>query len=110
MTNPKVPRFFYMDIVSIDIALENCDLGDGKPVAVYPYPHKDRLPRLIGFIEHSVYEKQSAALKIAVEALEKIEDPRKRDHKEPDEYTELGCVMHMATEALSKIKETLGEK
>jgi hypothetical protein len=34
------------------------------------------------------------------EALEKIADPRKRDHKEPDAYTELGCVMNIASEAL----------
>lgn len=32
--------------------------------------------------------------------LEKIADPRKRDHQEPDKYTELACVMHMANEAL----------
>lgn len=31
-----------------------------------------------------------------VEALEKIADPRKRDHREPDAATELGCVMHIA--------------
>ena len=36
------------------------------------------------------------------EALEKIADPRKRDHKEPDCYTELGCVMTIAAEALAK--------
>jgi chromosome segregation ATPase len=34
-------------------------------------------------------------------ALEKIADPRKRDHQEPDAYTQLGCVMHMAAEALA---------
>ena len=34
------------------------------------------------------------------EALEKIADPRKRDHHEPDAYTQLGCVMHIASEAL----------
>jgi hypothetical protein len=33
-------------------------------------------------------------------ALEKIADPRLRDHKEPDAYTELCCVMHIAAEAL----------
>lgn len=33
-------------------------------------------------------------------ALEKIEDPRKRDHQEPDAYTQLGCVMNIASEAL----------
>lgn len=58
------------------------------------------------------YERMKAQLKtceqrlaIAVECLEKVSDPRKRDHKEPDSYTQLGCVMHMATEALQKIKE-----
>lgn len=37
-------------------------------------------------------------------ALEKIADPRKRDHKEPDAYTQLGCVMHIAQEALRGAK------
>lgn len=46
-------------------------------------------------------------LAIAVEALEKIADPTKRDHKEPDAYTQLGCVMHIAEEALARIR---GEK
>lgn len=36
------------------------------------------------------------------EALGKIADPRKRDHKEPDTYTELACVMHIANEALER--------
>lgn len=35
------------------------------------------------------------------EALEKIADPRKRDHKEPDAYTTLGCVMNIADVALA---------
>lgn len=34
------------------------------------------------------------------EALEKIADPRKRHHSEPDKYTELGCVMQIAQDAL----------
>jgi hypothetical protein len=34
------------------------------------------------------------------EALAKIADPKLRDHKEPDAYTELGCVMSIANEAL----------
>lgn len=42
-------------------------------------------------------------LDMAVKTLEKIADPRKRDHKEPDAYTQLGCVMHMADETLEKI-------
>jgi hypothetical protein len=44
--------------------------------------------------------------------LEKIADPRKRDHSEPDEYTSHGCVIHMAEQALEqaeklKINQTL---
>lgn len=39
------------------------------------------------------------------EALEKIADPRKRDHREPDAYTELGCVMNIADQALQKAEE-----
>lgn len=45
------------------------------------------------------YKKLESKLSIAVEALEKISDPRKRDHREPDAYTELGCVMHIARTA-----------
>ena len=44
---------------------------------------------------------------VLVDALEKIEDPRKRDHKEPDAYTELGCVMNIATEALETWRESV---
>ncbi len=35
------------------------------------------------------------------QALGKIADPRLRDHREPDAYTELGCVMNIASEALA---------
>jgi hypothetical protein len=45
-----------------------------------------------------VYERA----KVLEEALEKIEDPRKRTHKEPDYYTEVGCMMNIAGEALEK--------
>lgn len=38
-------------------------------------------------------------------ALQKIEDPRKRDHREPDAYTTLGCVMNIATEALAEVQK-----
>jgi hypothetical protein len=41
----------------------------------------------------------------AAEALEKISDPRKRDHKEPDAYTTLGCVMSIADSALADIRK-----
>lgn len=37
--------------------------------------------------------------------LQKIADPRLRDHKEPDAYTQLGCVMNMANEVLEKYKD-----
>lgn len=33
--------------------------------------------------------------------LEKIADPRLRDHQEPDTYTQLACVMNMAHDALN---------
>jgi hypothetical protein len=39
-----------------------------------------------------------------IEALEKIADPRKRDHNEPDAYTTLGCVMNIADLALTEYK------
>lgn len=44
-------------------------------------------------------------------ALEKIADPTKRDHKEPDAYTTLGCVMNIAEEALAReFLKAQGEK
>lgn len=46
-------------------------------------------------------------LKVAREALDKIRDPRKR-HSEPDKYTELGCVMNIADEALKKLDTMAG--
>lgn len=41
--------------------------------------------------------------------VEKIADPRKRDHAEPDAYTQLGCVMNMANELLAKLRAERGE-
>ena len=49
-----------------------------------------------------------AMLEVATAALEKIADPRKRDHKEPDKYAEVGCMINMADEALARIA-SLGE-
>lgn len=43
-------------------------------------------------------------LKVADVALDQISDPRKRDHREPDKYTEVGCMMHIADQALEKIR------
>lgn len=39
-----------------------------------------------------------------LEELAKIHNPGKR-HREPDAYTELGCVMHIAQEAIEKWTE-----
>jgi hypothetical protein len=48
-------------------------------------------------------------VKLYEDALEKISDPRKRDHREPDTYTTLGCVMHIAQEALDQGRKIDGE-
>jgi hypothetical protein len=40
--------------------------------------------------------------------MQKIADPRLRDHREPDKYTEVGCMIHMAEEAI-KDYEKAGE-
>lgn len=42
-------------------------------------------------------------LEIAIEALQKIEDPRLIGHTEPDAYTAKCCLMNIAHEALIKI-------
>ena len=39
-------------------------------------------------------------LDTANKCLEKVVDPRKIDHLEPNEYTQLGCLAHMANECL----------
>lgn len=49
-----------------------------------------------------VNEVLMAKLVTALTALDKIRDPRKR-HKEPDKYTELGCVMNIADIAYQEI-------
>lgn len=43
----------------------------------------------------------NAVVTIYHEALAQIADPRLRPHREPNAYTELGCVMNIANEALS---------
>lgn len=45
-------------------------------------------------------EKLKAEVERLRAALEKIADPSKRDHAEPDLYTRYGCVLHIAEEAL----------
>jgi hypothetical protein len=54
------------------------------------------------------YAMQSKEVMAMREALEKIADPRKRDHKEPNAYTTLGCVMHIADEALKQFDDARG--
>ncbi len=51
--------------------------------------------------------RQMAKVKILIDALEKIADPRKRDHKEPDKYTECACIMNIAEEALTRYRGDL---
>lgn len=43
-------------------------------------------------------------VKALIEALAKIADPRLRDHREPDAQTEVYCMIHIASEALSKFE------
>ena len=45
-------------------------------------------------------EKQNAVMKAA---LQKISDPRKYHHVEPDDYTQVACFMHVANEALNEL-------
>lgn len=53
-------------------------------------------------IDQDEYSAKCIKINKLVAALEKIADPRKRDHTEPDAYTELGCVMNIADEALKE--------
>lgn len=71
------------------------------------------VPQLLDLVEELEAENgdfmnatRDANIKVACleQALEKIADPRKRDHREPDAATELGCVMHIANEALQKLR------
>lgn len=58
----------------------------------------------------SEYDAKAAILVIEQlkAALEKVEDTRKIGHKEPDSYTMLGCLSHIATTALSIDPENPG--
>jgi cell division protein FtsB len=40
-------------------------------------------------------------------ALEKISDPRKMNHTEPDLYTKYGCLIHLASEVLAKFEKAV---
>ena len=42
-------------------------------------------------------------------ACEKVVDPRKIGHSEPDNYTRLGCLANIANEALKESQEILGK-
>ena len=60
-------------------------------------------------IMHVELSKTQAALDVMRDGLDKIADPRKRDHSEPDAYTTLGCVMNIADEALAHAARILKE-
>jgi len=51
------------------------------------------------------WEKHSPKVLALIKALEKIADPRLRDHREPDKYTEVGCMIYMAEQALAEFKK-----
>ncbi len=61
------------------------------------------------FMRQEREDAQAMCAKLA-EALEKIADPRKRDHREPDKYTEVGCMMNMADEALAEYQTYVKER
>lgn len=73
------------------------DFGDAGDAALFMSESRNALPALI------------SALELAVGALGKVADPRKRDHKEPDNYTQLGCVMHLSNEALKEIEKLMAD-
>lgn len=53
----------------------------------------------------------ASMLLVALGALEKVEDPRKRDHAEPDDYMVSACLMHIAHTAKVEIEAIAkGEK
>ena len=54
--------------------------------------------------------KKAMAYDVLKKTMDKIEDPRKRDHKEPDVYTQLGCVMNMAMEANKEADKIMSQK
>lgn len=66
--------------------------------------------RIDGEAHYAQLTAERARTQALVEALDKIADPRKRDHKEPDAYTTLGCVMHIAEEALAAHRAQEGEE
>lgn len=51
-------------------------------------------------ISHHVVAEMVREIERLEDALDKIRDPKRRDHSEADAYTTLGCVMNIADEAL----------
>lgn len=85
----------WMDI----LADKFCELQSKKMTSIEKFAEK-----------HGLEKKVPENVQVLLDALEKIADPRKRDHKEPDTYTELGCIMNIADQALAKFKELNNEK
>lgn len=70
-----------------------------------PEEHKDKVASCFDDVRYAARAMNAVPLlideiKLMRQALEKIADPRKRDHAESDAYTQLGCVMNIASEAL----------
>jgi hypothetical protein len=71
-------------------------IDHGHPDALQKTVQKEK----IQVVEKCAYDQLQAENERFRTALEKIADPRKRDHREPDAQTELYCVMHIAEQAL----------
>lgn len=78
--------------IELDVKYE-CDVLDSQPT------------ENINLYTHVI---EASAVEPLIEALEKIADPRKREHQEPDKYTEVGCMINIAEEALRKYREQEG--
>lgn len=83
-----------------------CDIAAGThrwQMCVPPQPDDSDMV-LIGSVREDI-GLLAKLVKIQGEALEKVADPRKRDHLEPDDYTKLGCTMNIANEAIAECEK-----
>lgn len=108
MTNQKAPREFWIEFCGDPSDDKECYKRYSSTEPFHPVGLDAEVFHLV---EHSAFEKQSVALKIAVEALEKLEAgysgmfgcPGKSAEQEAFEMSP-----EIIGQTLSKIKETLG--
>jgi hypothetical protein len=99
MTNPT-PDFETMAYFTIDNIFPNLSDSQRESAATFIKLSLEaafKAGREKGLDE---LECRESEMQVYIEALKKISDPRNRDHKEPDDYTEKCCLMHIANEAL----------